>query len=220
MKKIDEIEAVYYDSFNEKLFDIDLDDIQNTINKIKNNIKNRYNVRNTGFAEYDKRNRNGKPKSLLNNYYTKYLLSLYGKEENTEDRTENGLNDLSNKNNIKNLLIKNLNSIEDGLMLYESAETNDSKYQIDGTGIDILAMDKDKNYVIIVLNHGKGYENMVGQLLRNKNWIKKYKAGKAQKARGIIITDKITEDLEMACENLSDIGLYEYELTVKIEKKK
>jgi hypothetical protein len=88
IKKLDEIGDSYYDSFNDKLFDIDPDNIPDKINNIKNNIANRYNVQKISFAEYDRKNRNGKPKSLLNNFYTKYLSEKYGGGENVETKPE------------------------------------------------------------------------------------------------------------------------------------
>jgi hypothetical protein len=81
IKKLDEIENTYYESFNEKLFEIDPENIQKFINTIKVNMNNRYNVPNISFAEYDRKNQNGKPKSILNNFYTKYLTSLYGERK-------------------------------------------------------------------------------------------------------------------------------------------
>jgi hypothetical protein len=218
IKKLDDIERTYYESFNEKLFEISLDDIQNKINVIKDNLNNRYSVSDTSFAEYDTKCRNGVPKSILKNHYIKYLLEIYGGIE-TIDATEKGLHEKSNKNALENILVKDLETIESGLKLYELDRINGIKYSAGGKFIDILAMDKDNNYVVIEISNGKSYENMAGEILRNKAWIQKNMAKEGQRVRGMIISNEITEDLIMACMNLTDMELYEYELCIKIKKK-
>jgi hypothetical protein len=223
IKKLDEIENSYYESFNEKLFEIEPENIQNFINTIKENINNRYNVQNIGFAEYDRKNQNGKPKSILNNFYTKFLSEHYDGAEIIDDRkhlkTEKFMNNFSYKDDVQDILAKDLEAIETGLILYKSDENNGIKYPAGGKYIDILAMDKDGNYVVIEIDYGRGYETKIGEVLRNKNWIEKNIAKAGQKVRGIIISNEITEDLMMACINLSEIELYEYEIFVKIKRK-
>jgi RecB family endonuclease NucS len=80
-------------------------------------------------------------------------------------------------------------------------------------------MDNEDNYVVIEINSGKGYENILGEVLRNNNWIEMNTANKEQKVRGIIISKEITEDLITACLNIPKIELYEYELCIKISRK-
>jgi hypothetical protein len=212
-KKIDEIETVYYESFGEKLFDIDTDDIPNKINCIKNNITNRYNAENTGFAEYDRKNQNGKPKSILKNFYIKYLAEQYGGIENIEERGGNKLKNQADKNSLRGILIKNIGIIEEGIEIIEKENGFKNK-------IDILAKDKENNYIVIELNEGRGDENLIGKLLMNKNLIQKNEGEDFKKVRGIIISNEITENLMTACENLTNIELYEYELSIELKRKK
>jgi hypothetical protein len=223
IKKLDEMENAYYESFNEKLFEIDPENIQNFINTIKENMNNRYNVQNISFAEYDRRNQNGKPKSILNNLYTKYLSGLYGGTEiiDTEKqlKTEESMNNFPYKDDVRDILAKDLGAVEAGLALYKSDGNNGVKYSAGGKYIDILAIDKDGNYVVIEIDYGKGDEMKIGEVLRNKNWIERNMAKAGEKVRGIIISNEITEDLMMACMNLSEIELYEYEIFVKIKRK-
>jgi hypothetical protein len=223
IKKLDEIENVYYESFNEKLFEVDPESIQNFINAIKININNRYNVPNISFAEYDRKNQNGKPKSILNNFYTKYLSGLYGGTEVIDTvkyyETEENMNNISYKNEVQDILVKDLEVIEAGLKLYKSDDNNGIKYPAEGKYIDILAIDKEGDYVIIDIDYGKGNENKIGEVLRNKNWIERNIAKVGQKVRGIIISNEITEDLIMACINLPEIELCEYEIFVKIKRR-
>jgi len=71
--------------------------------------------------------------------------------------------------------------------------------------------------VVIELKVSKGYDRVIGQLLRYMAWIEKNLAEQSQKVRGIIIARQVSEDLQLACSKLSDIRLMEYELSVKLK---
>jgi hypothetical protein len=137
----------------------------------------------------------------------------------TEESDENGSKEFAYEKDLQNFLVKNLTLIEPGLKLYEEDGINGIEYPIDGRYIDILALDRNDNYVIIELKVSKGYDRVVGQLLRYKNWIKKNQAENGQNVRGIIICKEITDDLILACMDLKDIELFEYELSIKLHKK-
>jgi len=52
-------------------------------------------------------------------------------------------------------------------------------------------------------------------------WIRKNQAEEGQKVRGVIIAREISDDLVLACSEISNVELYEYNLSVsliKIEK--
>jgi hypothetical protein len=118
-------------------------------------------------------------------------------------------------------LAKNMSLIESGLRLYEDegSKTAGLEYPADGRRIDILALDKNDNFVVIELKVSRGYDKVVGQLLRYKNWIKRNMAENGQDVRGIIICKEITDDLLLACDGLVDIELFEYELFLKLHKR-
>jgi hypothetical protein len=120
---------------------------------------------------------------------------------------------------LKFFLSKNLILIEPGLKLYDDEGITGIEFPVDGRFIDLLAMDKNNNYVVIELKVSRGYDRVIGQLLRYKNWIQKYEAEPGQTVRGMIIAKEITEDLVLACSGLKDIELYEYELSCKLKKK-
>jgi len=77
---------------------------------------------------------------------------------------------------------------------------------------DILAVDKDSNFVIIELKVSRGYEKVIGQILRYRAWVRKNLAGE-QGIRGVIIAKVITDDLKLAASATKDIELFEYDLT-------
>jgi hypothetical protein len=138
-------------------------------------------------------------------------------DEATEDETLS--QEFAYERDLRNYLEKNLSSIESGLKLFEEDDITGIEYPAGGRFIDILALDRDKNFVIIELKVSKGYDRVVGQLLRYMNWVKKNLADEGQKVRGMIVCKEITEDLSLACWGLKDIELFEYELSLKLTKK-
>lgn len=119
---------------------------------------------------------------------------------------------------LKNYLAKNMEIIESGLKLYEEDGINGLEYEVNGRFIDILAVDKNNNFVVIELKVSKSYDRVIGQLLRYKNWIQKEMANKGQIVRGIIIANELSDDLKIACMGLPNIKLFEYELSVKLNE--
>jgi hypothetical protein len=154
---------------------------------------------------------------------------LYDEKKDKPEPTEGELPDEEKgqgfvlEKHLQDFLTKNMSIIEPGLRLYEDKESgkNGSEYPVDGRYIDILALDKNDNFVVIELKVSKGYDRVVGQLLRYKNWIKRYmpENGQNVRVRGIIICKEITDDLLLACYGLDDIELFEYDLFVKLHKR-
>jgi endonuclease len=120
---------------------------------------------------------------------------------------------------LRNYLSKNLFEIEPGLNLYEEEGIKGIEFPVGGRFIDILAQDKGNNFVVIELKVSRGYDRVVGQLLRYIAWIEKNLAEVNQKVRGIIIASNISEDLLLAASKVPDIQLYEYDLKVSLRKK-
>jgi len=71
------------------------------------------------------------------------------------------------------------------------------EFEAGGKRIDILAVDKDNKFVIIELKVSRGYEKVIGQILRYRAWVRKNLAGE-QGIRGVIIAKVITDDLKLA----------------------
>jgi hypothetical protein len=119
---------------------------------------------------------------------------------------------------LQNFLSKNLPLIEPGLHLYEEEGITGIEFPVGNRYIDILALDKDNNYVVIELKVSKGYDRVVGQLLRYMAWIKKNQADASQHVRGVIVARQISDDLLLACSELDNVDLYEYQLSVSLQK--
>ena len=137
-------------------------------------------------------------------------------EENEEELTQP--TGFAYESDLRDFLSKNLTIIEPGLQLYEEEGISGVEFPVGGRFIDIMAIDKLKNYVVIELKVSKGYDRVIGQLLRYMAWIEKNQAELNQKARGIIIAREISEDLHLAASKIPDIELFEYDLSVSLRK--
>ena len=139
-----------------------------------------------------------------------------GKIEPLEEALE--ASEFAYEKDLQNFLSKNLHQIEAGLRLYEEEDITGIEFPVGNRCIDILALDKDNNYVVIELKVSRGYERVVGQLLGYMAWIRKNHADVGQHVRGTIIAREISEDLLLACSEIPNITLYEYQLSVSLKK--
>lgn len=119
---------------------------------------------------------------------------------------------------LQNFLVKNLYLIEPKLKLYENEGITGVEYPVGNRAVDILAISAQDELVVIELKVSKGYDRVVGQLLRYMAWIEKNLAENGQKVRGVIIAKQISEDLKLACSKVTDVKLIEYELSVKLNE--
>src|SRR5687768_1540148 len=89
------------------------------------------------------------------------------------------------------------------------------EFSVDGRFIDILAVSKTGDFVVIEVKVYRGHEKAIGQLLRYMGWVEKnLAAGKA--VRGVIVASDITEDLKLAASQIRNVRLFEYELSFKL----
>jgi len=119
---------------------------------------------------------------------------------------------------LRNYLSKNLGVIESGLQLYEEEDIRGIEFPVGGRFIDLLAVSGEGALVVIELKVSRGYDRVVGQLLRYMGWIEKNLAEDAQAVRGMIVANEISEDLKLACSRVSGVGLFEYELAVQVSR--
>lgn len=122
------------------------------------------------------------------------------------------------ESDLRDFLAKNLSHIEPGLQLYQDDGITGIEFPVGGRFIDILAVDAQNNFVVIELKVSRGYDRVIGQLLRYMAWIEKHHAESGQGVRGIIAARSISEDLQLACSYLPNVALYEYELAVTLRK--
>ena len=72
---------------------------------------------------------------------------------------------------LRNYLSKNLSRLEPGLRLYDEDGINGIEFPVGGRYIDILAVSSNNELVVIELKVARGYDRVVGQLLRYIGWI-------------------------------------------------
>lgn len=120
------------------------------------------------------------------------------------------------ESDLRDFLAKHLSIIEPGVRLYEDEGITGIEFPVGGRFVDILGVDSQKRLVVIELKVSRGYDRVVGQLLRYLAWVRKHQAEPGQGVRGVIIAREISEDLRLACSGIPDIELFEYELSVTL----
>lgn len=149
-------------------------------------------------------------------------LTEEGEDEQVDDGGEAlpGSSEFLLEKDLQNYLARNLEVIEPELRLYvdESEAITGIEVEAGGRRIDILAIDRNNSLVVLELKVSKGYDRVVGQLLRYVNWVRKELADPGQKVRGIILCRNMTEDLRLACADVPNVELFEYQLSVTVKK--
>ncbi len=104
-----------------------------------------------------------------------------------EDTVAAGAAEFAYESDLRNYLAKNLSIIEPGFKLYQDEGITGVEFDVGGRRIDILAVDAKGALVVVELKVSRGYDRVVGQLLRYMAWIRKNQADPGQKVRGVII---------------------------------
>lgn len=144
--------------------------------------------------------------------------ALASQEKFIESSEAQNSGEFAYESDLRDFLAKNLALIEPGLQLYQDEGITGIEFPVGGRFIDILALDAQRNFVVIELKVSRGYDRVIGQLLRYMAWIEKNHAELGQSVRGIISAREISEDLKLACSYLPNVSLYEYELSVALRK--
>jgi hypothetical protein len=93
-----------------------------------------------------------------------------------EDTEAAGSAEFAYEADLRNYLAKNLSIIEPGLKLYQDEGITGVEFPVGGRFIDILAVDAKDALVVIELKVSRGYDRVVGQLMRYMAWIRKNQA--------------------------------------------
>jgi hypothetical protein len=139
-------------------------------------------------------------------------------DEDEEEEIATEEKEFAYENDLRNYLVRNLTAIEKGLKLFEADGKTGEEFYVPETNrrIDILAIDKYGKFVVIELKVSRCYEKVVGQTLFYQSSIKTI--FKQDKVRAIIIAREITPELKTATSFLPDFELFEYQLSLSLNK--
>jgi hypothetical protein len=161
-------------------------------------------------------------KRRLQKYSRIYEAFRSGGEAEEEEKEEERIEKTSfaYENDLRDYLSNNLSVIETGLRLFSKEKDGREgiEYPIDSDNrrVDILAWDKNNIPVVIELKVSRGYEKVIGQSLYYKNKVKELL--NVPRVRAIIIAREISPQLRIAANGLADVELFEYKLSIKLEK--
>ena len=136
--------------------------------------------------------------------------------ERDEHEEEVTSSEFAFERDLRNYLAKNLQSLETGLRLYTEEGFTGLEFPVGGRFIDILAVDAQDGFVVIELKVSRGYDRVLGQLMRYMAWVQKHLADGAC-VRGAIVASEITEDLKLAASLLPGVKLIEYEIAFSLK---
>ncbi len=136
--------------------------------------------------------------------------------EEPQDMASGATSEFAYEHDLRDYLSRNLHLIDPTLRLYTDEGIRGIEFPAGGRFIDILATDNE-GYVVIELKVSKGYDRVVGQLLRYVSWVKKYHAEPGQRVRGVVVAKHISDDLLLACSEVPSVSLFEYELSVSVK---
>src|SRR5262245_36312152 len=96
----------------------------------------------------------------------------------TDEEEQESSGEFAYEADLRNYLAKDLSLIEPGLTLYSDEEEGITgiEYPVGGRFIDILAISAKGAFVVIELKVSRGYDRVVGQLMRYMAWVQKNQA--------------------------------------------
>ena len=138
--------------------------------------------------------------------------------EETDVSDNEGSAEFAYEDDLKNYLARSLHVLGAGLTLYEDEDGTFTglEFPAGGRFIDILACDRDGGFVVIELKVSRGYDRTIGQLLRYMAWISANLAD-GRPVRGVIVANKITKDLQLATSLVTNVTLWQYQLSFQLE---
>jgi RecB family endonuclease NucS len=159
---------------------------------------------------------------FFENLYQRFIYHDEGEQQDNEDFEDDipiEESQFAFETDLRDYLASNLHIIKNGLKLYvsESGERG-VEYVIPDTRrrIDILAVDKNNAYVVVELKVSRGYEKTIGQALYYQSMVKNN--FNVDNVRIILIAREITEELRMATKYLPGVELYEYQLSITLNR--
>jgi len=215
-EKLNDINEAYNSSFNKSLFDIDINNLQKEISIIKNNLKNKNNVNNKDFTEYNDKNQSGIPNAIINKFYIRFLEIYNNGDDGSEmPEGEKEVTYFSYEKDLQNSLIS---QVEELFPEYKIFGNNGEgiEYNINGKRIDLLLEHKTENKLLVIeLKAGLADYKVFGQICMYMGPLMQ-KTGKD--IFGIIIAGEIDESLKMAILSNKNIKTMTYKMKLTLEE--
>ena len=123
---------------------------------------------------------------------------------------------ISLERDLEEYIIRDLSQIESNLKLYSKKGVTGRQFSTEVGRIDILAIDKNGDYVIIELKAGTASYSVIGQILVYISWIKQ-NMSHGKKVRGIIIADNFDKRVKYAVSEIPNISLKKYDVIFKLK---
>ena len=122
---------------------------------------------------------------------------------------------------LEDFIVDNWDKIDFGekMNIFEDKDGNIGKqyYTEDAGYIDILATDKDGNYVVLELKKGRKSDEVVGQVLRYMGWVRRNLVKEKQTVRGLIVVRERDSKLEYALEEIgSKVSVKIYQIDFRL----
>ncbi len=131
----------------------------------------------------------------------------------SDDSTVAGPISLSIERDLEDSLVQNLMMLEAGLKLYRDGDVEGRQLDTATVGIiDLLAIDKNENLVVIELKAGKAGDSVCGQILGYVAWVREELA-EGKKVRGIIVASDFSDRLRYAAAAVDSLSLMRYSIT-------
>jgi len=144
---------------------------------------------------------------------------LYGGEitkKIPEEEKEEIAYALSVERDLESYLVNNLDRLEFGLKPYKDSDEA-RQMSTDMGRIDILALDKDSNFVVIELKAGEADRQTIGQIIPYISWVKTNMAN-GKHVRGLIVANSFDYRVIQSLEVLPFLGLIRYNVEFTFEE--
>lgn len=156
------------------------------------------------------------PSQLISSFAYAFLPTEFEASKTQEQEVTTA--SISVERDLRKYLVMNLNSLENGLKLFEDQRKTGEEYSI-ASGrmrIDILARDSNDDFMVIELKAGVADLTTFGQISAYIGWLKQ-NLSKKEKVRGMIVANDFDERLKYAIESSPYIKLKRYLLQFEFE---
>ena len=220
--KFNDIKINYRKSFNQDLFDIEINTILNSVEKIKTNIDNRFEVNDKSFSEYNKKSSNGIPQAIISKWYIPFLLKYNNLEiDNNAEENTAVENEIQNKTfayekDLQNALISQTEDLFQEYTIYGN-NGEGIEYNIEGKKIDLLLEHVNENKLLAIeLKAEKADFKVFGQISMYLQLLEERFPDK--EISGIIIAGEIDDTLKIASKRDKKVKLLSYKMKLELNE--